>query len=127
MPGKLKESRSGEIGRRTGLKIPRAQAHVGSIPTSGTNLTYTIPGSRRKKVINLPRTGNVIEVAAGNAVCSYDLNPVQKVADCRLLLSGITFFKHHSNVLQDLGILVDQKQNLAWLFLDALVLSDLLA
>src|SRR5437899_1496663 len=28
--------RSGETGRRTGLKIPRAQAHVGSIPTSGT-------------------------------------------------------------------------------------------
>ena len=29
-------SRSGETGRRTGLKIPRGQPHVGSIPTSGT-------------------------------------------------------------------------------------------
>ena len=29
--------RSGETGRRTGLKIPRGQLHVGSIPTSGTN------------------------------------------------------------------------------------------
>ncbi len=30
--------RSGESGRRTGLKIPRRQLHVGSIPTSGTRL-----------------------------------------------------------------------------------------
>ena len=29
--------RSGETGRRTGLKIPRGQPRVGSIPTSGTN------------------------------------------------------------------------------------------
>jgi|WetSurMetagenome_2_1015567.scaffolds.fasta_scaffold05382_2 hypothetical protein len=28
--------RSGETGRRTGLKIRRRQLHVGSIPTSGT-------------------------------------------------------------------------------------------
>ncbi len=28
--------RSGETGRRTGLKIQRAYAHVGSTPTSGT-------------------------------------------------------------------------------------------
>ena len=28
--------RSGEIGRRTGLKIPRGRPRVGSIPTSGT-------------------------------------------------------------------------------------------
>ena len=27
--------RSGEIGRRRGLKIPRPLGHVGSIPTSG--------------------------------------------------------------------------------------------
>jgi hypothetical protein len=31
-------SRSGEIGRRTGLKIPRGQLHVGSIPTSGIRI-----------------------------------------------------------------------------------------
>jgi hypothetical protein len=31
-----KRCRSGETGRRTGLKIPRGQLHVGSIPTSGT-------------------------------------------------------------------------------------------
>ena len=30
------ECRSGEIGRRTGFKIPRGQPRVGSIPTSGT-------------------------------------------------------------------------------------------
>jgi hypothetical protein len=30
-------SRSGETGKRSGLKIRRAQALVGSIPTSGTN------------------------------------------------------------------------------------------
>ncbi len=28
---------SGEIGRRTGFKIPRGQPHAGSIPASGTN------------------------------------------------------------------------------------------
>ena len=32
-----KTCRSGEIGRRAGLKIQWAQAHVGSIPTSGTS------------------------------------------------------------------------------------------
>ncbi len=32
----LLECRSGETGRRTGLKIQRAYAHVGSTPTSGT-------------------------------------------------------------------------------------------
>jgi hypothetical protein len=31
-------SRSGEIGKRSGLKIRRAQALVGSIPTSGTKI-----------------------------------------------------------------------------------------
>ena len=31
--------RSGEIGRRTGFKIPRGQPRVGSIPTSGTTLS----------------------------------------------------------------------------------------
>jgi hypothetical protein len=34
--------RSGETGRRTGLKIQRGRPHVGSIPTSGTT------DSRRK-------------------------------------------------------------------------------
>ena len=33
-------SRSGEIGIRTRLKIWRAYAHVGSIPTSGTNISF---------------------------------------------------------------------------------------
>ena len=33
---KRTDCRSGETGRRTGLKIPRGQLHVGSIPTSGT-------------------------------------------------------------------------------------------
>ena len=37
-PPRLKKiCRSGETGRRTGLKIPRPQGHVGSSPTSGTN------------------------------------------------------------------------------------------
>ena len=31
-------SRSGEIGRRTGLKIPRGKTRAGSIPASGTIL-----------------------------------------------------------------------------------------
>ena len=30
--------RSGEIGRRTGLKIPRGKTRAGSIPASGTTL-----------------------------------------------------------------------------------------
>ena len=29
--------RSGETGRRRGLKIPREQSHLGSIPSSGTS------------------------------------------------------------------------------------------
>lgn len=33
----LSHCRDGETGRRTGLKIPRWQHHVGSIPTLGTN------------------------------------------------------------------------------------------
>ena len=33
--------RSGEIGRRTGLKIPRPSGRVGSIPTSGINIKST--------------------------------------------------------------------------------------
>ncbi len=37
--------RSGETGRRTGLKIQRAYAHVGSTPTSGTSKqTRLYPG-----------------------------------------------------------------------------------
>ena len=31
-------SRSGEIGRRTGLKIPRGKTRAGSIPASGTKI-----------------------------------------------------------------------------------------
>src|SRR5690606_14674906 len=32
----------GETGRRKGLKIPRPQGHVGSIPTPGTRCVYTV-------------------------------------------------------------------------------------
>src|SRR6476661_3537170 len=43
--------RSGEIGRRKGLKIPRAQkAHAGSIPASGTNNTYTTLWLQRSSI-----------------------------------------------------------------------------
>ena len=38
--------RSGETGRRTGLKIPRGQPHVGSIPTSGTKYKMKIKRKR---------------------------------------------------------------------------------
>ena len=37
--------RSGEIGRRKGLKIPRPKGHTGSIPVSGTN---AFPDNPRK-------------------------------------------------------------------------------
>src|SRR6185437_16997278 len=33
-----RDSPSGGTGRRTGLKIPRSQDHVGSIPTGGTTI-----------------------------------------------------------------------------------------
>jgi hypothetical protein len=33
--------RSGEIGRRTGLKIPRGKTRAGSIPASGTTKNRT--------------------------------------------------------------------------------------
>jgi hypothetical protein len=34
--------RSGETGRRRGLKIPRGQPHAGSIPASGTSFPKAI-------------------------------------------------------------------------------------
>jgi hypothetical protein len=63
----LVKCRSGETGRRTGLKIPRGQPHVGSIPTSGTRKIrglanvillspFLVVLSERHSVGQVPRT-----------------------------------------------------------------------
>ena len=37
--------RSGEIGRRRGLKIPRGKTRAGSIPASGTSVSFHLPST----------------------------------------------------------------------------------
>ena len=80
----------GETGRRKGLKIPRPQGHVGSIPTPGTNAddapglgAYSLsqvtqsaiendgPGEKRA----LYCTANVVEQLADAAEVNTSLAP----------------------------------------------------
>ena len=66
--------RSGEIGRRKGLKIPRAQkAHAGSIPASGTKINELRDGRDSLdglKTVLLPHCCPISRVdQAGQGLC----------------------------------------------------------